>query len=38
MIEETLAGFPAVAVAETPSYVESPFANQLKSLQVRLRP
>jgi hypothetical protein len=38
MIEETLARFPEIAIAETPSYVESPFANQLKTLQVRLRP
>jgi cytochrome P450 len=38
MIEETLARFPEIAIAETPSYIESPFANQLKSLPVRLRP
>jgi cytochrome P450 len=38
MIEETLARFPDIAIADTPSYVESPFANQLKSLPVRLRP
>ena len=38
MIEETLARFPDLEMAETPRYVESPFANQLKTLQVRLRP
>jgi cytochrome P450 len=38
MIEETLARFPEIAIAETPSYVLSPFANQLKDLPVRLRP
>jgi cholest-4-en-3-one 26-monooxygenase len=38
MIEETLARFPQIEIAETPAYVESPFANQLKTLPVRLRP
>jgi cholest-4-en-3-one 26-monooxygenase len=38
MIEETLARFPEIEVADTPRYVESPFANQLKTLPVRLRP
>jgi cholest-4-en-3-one 26-monooxygenase len=38
MIEETLARFPDLEIAEPPRYVESPFANQLKTLQVRLRP
>lgn len=36
LIEETLARFPAIAIAGTPTYVESPFANQLKTLPVRL--
>ncbi|HEY7255760.1 MAG TPA: cytochrome P450 [Solirubrobacterales bacterium] len=38
MIEETLARFPDIELADTPRYVESPFANQLKTLPVRLRP
>ncbi len=38
MIEETLARFPEIEIADTPRYVESPFANQLKTLPVRLRP
>jgi cholest-4-en-3-one 26-monooxygenase len=38
LVEETLARFPQIAIAETPQYVESPFANQLKTLRVRLRP
>jgi cholest-4-en-3-one 26-monooxygenase len=38
MIEETLARFPEIEIAGTPRYVESPFANQLKTLPVRLRP
>jgi len=37
LIEETLARFPAMEIAGTPEYVESPFANQLKTLPVRLR-
>jgi cytochrome P450 len=36
LIEETLSRFPAIAIAGTPRYVESPFANQLKTLPVRL--
>jgi len=38
LIEETLARFPDVQIDGTPRYVESPFANQLKTLPVRLRP
>jgi cholest-4-en-3-one 26-monooxygenase len=38
LIEETLARFPDIEIAEPPQYVESPFANQLKTLPVRLRP
>jgi cytochrome P450 len=38
LIEETLARFPDMQIAGTPQYVESPFANQLKTLPVRLRP
>ena len=38
LIEETLARFPEMEIADTPKYVESPFANQLKTLPVRLRP
>jgi cytochrome P450 len=38
LIEETLERFPEMEIAETPRYVESPFANQLKTLPVRLRP
>ncbi len=37
LIEETLARFPEVHMAGAPKYVESPFANQLKTLPVRLR-
>jgi len=37
LIEETLARFPDMRIADTPKYVESPFANQLKTLPVRLR-
>jgi cholest-4-en-3-one 26-monooxygenase len=36
MLEETLARFPEMQIAGTPKYVESPFANQLKTLPVRL--
>ncbi len=36
LIEETLARFPSIAIDGTPRYVESPFANQLKTLPVRL--
>jgi cytochrome P450 len=38
LIEETLARFPAIEIDGTPSYVESAFANQLKTLPVRLTP
>jgi cytochrome P450 len=38
LIEETLARFPNIEIADTPKYVESPFANQLKTLPVRLQP
>jgi cytochrome P450 len=36
LIEETLARFPEIEIAEEPTYVESAFANQLKTLPVRL--
>jgi cytochrome P450 len=36
LFEETLARFPAMAMAGEPKVVESPFLNQLKSLPVRL--
>jgi len=36
LIEETLARYPQIALDGRPEYVESPFANQLKSLPVRL--
>jgi len=38
LFEETLARFPQIALAEAPTYVESAFANQHKTLPVRLRP
>jgi cholest-4-en-3-one 26-monooxygenase len=38
LIEETLRRFPEMEVADTPRHVESPFANQLKTLPVRLYP
>lgn len=38
LIEETLVRFPEMQLADAPQYVESPFANQLKTLPVRLRP
>jgi cholest-4-en-3-one 26-monooxygenase len=38
LIEETLERFPDMRLEGTPRYVESPFANQLKTLPVRLRP
>jgi cholest-4-en-3-one 26-monooxygenase len=37
LIEETLRRYPTMEIIDTPRYVESPFANQLKSLPVRLR-
>jgi cytochrome P450 len=36
MLEETLKRYPRIELAGTPTYVESPFLNQLKSLPVRL--
>jgi cholest-4-en-3-one 26-monooxygenase len=38
LFEETLRRFPAIVLAGTPLYVESPFVNQLKTLRVRLAP
>jgi cholest-4-en-3-one 26-monooxygenase len=38
MFEETLRRFPAIELAGTPTVVESPFINQLKTLPVRLSP
>jgi cholest-4-en-3-one 26-monooxygenase len=38
LFEETLARFPAMEPAGTPTVVESPFLNQLKTLPVRLSP
>ncbi len=38
LIEETLSRFPHIEIADTPTYVESAFANQLKTLPVRLSP
>jgi cytochrome P450 len=38
LIEETLARFPHIEIDGTPTYVESAFANQLKTLPVRLTP
>jgi cholest-4-en-3-one 26-monooxygenase len=38
LLEETLARYPAMELAGTPRYAESPFINQLKTLPVRLRP
>ncbi|MEA2145299.1 MAG: hypothetical protein QOG59_886, partial [Solirubrobacteraceae bacterium] len=38
MFEETLARFPQLELAGRPTWVESAFINQLKSLPVRLRP
>jgi cytochrome P450 len=36
LIQETLARFPEIEIAEEPTHVESAFANQLKTLPVRL--
>jgi cytochrome P450 len=36
LLEETLARFPQMELAGQPAHVESPFANQLKTLPVRL--
>jgi cytochrome P450 len=38
MFEETLARYPQISLADEPTYVESPFINQLKVLNVRLGP
>jgi cholest-4-en-3-one 26-monooxygenase len=38
LFEETLARYPAMEIAGSTSYVESPFLNQLKALPVRLKP
>ena len=38
LLEETLARFPAMELAGTPTVVESPFLYQLKTLPVRLSP
>jgi cytochrome P450 len=38
LIEETLKRYPTIALAERPTYVESLFLNQLKTLPVRLAP
>jgi cholest-4-en-3-one 26-monooxygenase len=38
LFEETLTRFPAMELAGTPTFVESPFLNQLKTLPVRLLP
>jgi cytochrome P450 len=37
LLEETLSRWPHMEIADTPTYVESPFANQLKTLPVRVR-
>ncbi|HXM87207.1 MAG TPA: cytochrome P450 [Solirubrobacteraceae bacterium] len=37
LIEETLARYPEIAIDGSPKHVESGFANQLKTLPVRLR-
>jgi cytochrome P450 len=38
LIEETLARYPRIEISGEPRFVESPFANQLKTLPVRLDP
>jgi cytochrome P450 len=38
LIEETLARYPQIQIGGEPRYVESPFANQLKTLPVALEP
>ena len=38
LIEETLKAFPEMEIEDTPRWVESGFANQLKTLPVRLHP
>ena len=38
MFEETLTRYPDMQIVEEPEYVNSPFAAQLRTLRVRLRP
>ncbi len=38
LLEETLPRYPEMALNGAPAYAQSPFANQLKTLPVRLRP
>ena len=38
LLDETLRRYPAMEIAGTPVFVESPFLNQLKTLPVRLSP
>jgi cytochrome P450 len=38
LFEETLKRYPAMEMLETPTFVESPFINQLKTFPVRLSP
>jgi cytochrome P450 len=38
LFEETLARFPEIEILDTPTYLESAFANQMKTLPVRLSP
>jgi cytochrome P450 len=38
LFEETLKRFPEMEITGTPAFAESPFVNQLKTLEVRLRP
>jgi cholest-4-en-3-one 26-monooxygenase len=38
LLDETLKRYPAMEIAGTPAFVESPFLNQLKTLPVRLSP
>jgi cholest-4-en-3-one 26-monooxygenase len=38
LLQETLDRYPAMEMAGTPAFVESPFLNQLKTLPVRLTP
>jgi len=38
LIEETLGRYPEIRISEEPRWVESPFASQLKTLPVTLRP
>jgi cholest-4-en-3-one 26-monooxygenase len=37
LLEETLRRFPAMSLAGSPQYAESPFINQLKTMPVRLQ-